>query len=256
MQKISKVLIVILIVLTLAACGGATPAADVNVPMTSVVNTMVASYFETVTALAPPLTDTPVSTQTFIPLPTATQFRTPTPLPSATFVYYTATLGSLTPTGTLITATINPDALAVGCNNLYFIRDVTIPAGTVLKKNQDFTKTWKVQNTGTCNWLYQYILVPLGDSFGGGSPKIQKLVKPDSWSELSVDVTAPNKPGTYTSYWRLSNGQSMFGATLALSFVVADQPTSTPVPSITNTFTLVPSETPSETPTPTPTPTP
>jgi hypothetical protein len=84
-------------------------------------------------------------------------------------------LGTFTPTGTLPTATVNSDALAVGCNNLAFIRDVSIPAGTVIGKGQEFTKTWKVQNTGTCDWMYQYTLVLVGgEAYGGASTKIQK----------------------------------------------------------------------------------
>jgi hypothetical protein len=82
--------------------------------------------------------------------------------------------------------------------------------------------------------MWQYTLVPLGDeTFGGVNTKIQKRVPVWSWSEITVYLTAPKKPGTYTSYWRLSNGQSLFGATLAVSFVVKDVlptavPTNTP----------------------------
>jgi hypothetical protein len=142
----------------------------------------------------------------------------------------------------LATATVNPSLLAVGCNNLAFIRDVTIPAGTVIKKNQDFTKTWKVQNTGTCNWMYQYGLVLLsGDRYGGKDTKIQRLVTVNDWSEVSVNMTAPNKPGKYTNYWRMTdlNGV-MFGATLSVSFVVAEPPTQTAAPTITKTSAPVP----------------
>jgi hypothetical protein len=172
------------------------------------------------------------------PAPTST--ATIMPLPSSTVIYPTATLGStltptyiyfsatpstrtVTPTGTLPTATVNSSALAVGCNNLAFIHDVSIPSGTVIEKGQDFKKTWKVQNTGTCNWMYQYSLVSAGgDTLGGQPTKIQKSVPVWSWSELSINLEAPKKPGTYTSYWRLSNGQSAFGATLTISIVVKD----------------------------------
>src|SRR5690349_9262581 len=80
---------------------------------------------------------------------------------TATFVFYSPTPGTITPTGTLSTATINPGSLAVGCNNLAFVCDVNIPSGSVLPKSKDMTKTWKVENNGTCNWMYQYSLVLL-----------------------------------------------------------------------------------------------
>lgn len=276
MQKhFKKLLIMLLLAALLVSCGGEAPVPteEVEALMTSVVSTMVASFFETQTALVTPVTSTSISTET--PFATVTQFPSSTPfaLSTSTFIYFTATLGSLTPgsptvTGTLPTATVNPGALAVGCNNLGFIRDVTIPAGTVIQPNKNFTKTWKVQNTGTCNWMYQYSFMLLsGDSYGEDKViKIQKLVTVNDWTELSVSMTAPKKPGTYTSYWRLADlNQTMFGATLAVSFVVpgpTSAPTITKTPAPTSTFTVAPPPTstftvtppPSETPTLTPTP--
>ena len=107
---------------------------------------------------------------------------------------------------------------------MIFIRDVTVPAGTVVKPNEDFVKTWKVQNTGTCPWLYQYSLISVsGGDFGAGQIKLQKMVQVDDWSELSAPLTAPRSPGTYVSYWRLADADGkMFGATLVVSFVVAE----------------------------------
>jgi Ig-like domain from next to BRCA1 gene len=269
MQKyIYKTMVAILVTLMAASCGGAAPTQDVNAVMTSAVSTMVASFFGTQTAMVTPATVT--STQTNTPLPTNTPYNTVTPLATSTYVYVAPliTLGSVTPTGTRPTATINAAAVAVGCNNLFFIRDVTIPPGTVMQKNQDFTKTWKVQNNGTCDWLYQYIFSAVSpDTFGAGAYKIQKLVKAGNWTELSVHMKAPNTLGTYSSSWRMSNGNGPFGATLVVSFVVANPPTSTAIPSITNTsaplatntFTLVPTYTltvaPTDTPTEAPTPT-
>jgi hypothetical protein len=179
---------------------------------------------------------------------------------------YTSTPGTPTPTGTLPTATVNGASLAVGCNNLAFVRDVNFPAGTVLAKDQVFTKTWKVENTGTCEWTRQYLLVSAGgDTLGGETMKITKTVTVGDWSELSVELQAPENAGTYTSYWRLSNGQSMFGATLAVSIVVKSPTatsvpptatrTSTPVPTATPSPTYTPPPTSTETPTETPTPT-
>jgi len=260
-KKISKLLSLALAAFMLASCAGEAPTEQVDVVMTAAIHTMVASFFETQTALVTPVTETATSTQT--PFPTVTPFPSATTVfVSPTFVYYTPTPGTLTPgtptaTGTLATATVKPNALAFGCNNLAFIRDVTVPAGTVIQKNQDFTKTWKVQNTGTCNWVYQYGLVLLsGDPYGGKSTKIQKLVTVNDWSEVSVNMTAPKNPGTYTNYWRMTdlNG-NMFGATLVVSFVVAAPPALTKTPAPTSTFTFTPLPLPSDTATPiTPTP--
>jgi next-to-BRCA1 protein 1 len=125
-------------------------------------------------------------------------------------------------TGTQFTATVNPSVLGVGCNNLAFIRDVSYPSGTVVSPGENFNKTWKVMNNGTCDWLYQYSLEFLSANYPeGGSVKLGRVVTVNDWAEISVNIDARKNPGTYTSYWRMSDGAGhMFGATLMVSYVV------------------------------------
>ena len=215
--------------------GGKAPVENPDASMTSAVGSMVASFFGIETAMyTPPQPTLITATNTFLPTPT---FLISTPT-FATFTpgYYSATptKGTVTPTGTLLTPTVDAAALAVGCNNLAFIRDVNVPAGTVFEKNQTFRKTWKIQNTGTCNWTLLYSIVPAGgNTLSGETTKISTPVRIWNWSEVSVDLQAPNKAGTYTSYWRVANGQHLpFGATLSVTIVVKDA-TSTTVPSAT-----------------------
>ncbi|WKZ37900.1 MAG: NBR1-Ig-like domain-containing protein [Anaerolineales bacterium] len=248
-MKLNLITILTLLLVSIFAvsCGGYPDAGEMDVDslLTAAVGTMAASFFETQTAMVTP--ETVTTTLTMTPLPTFTPYPAVTPQSATpTFIFYIATLGTLTPatptaSGTLPTATVNPNVLAYGCNNLAFVRDVTMPAGTALQKNQDFTKTWKVQNTGTCNWMYQYRLTLLsGDGLGASSDAIQKQVAVWSWAEVSVRGTTPKKPGTYTSYWRMMDGGGhMFGSTLVLSFVVVEPTavpsTNTPQPPFTNT---------------------
>jgi hypothetical protein len=126
-----------LIVSILTACTGEeSPTQGADVLMTSVVGTMAASFQGTQTAMVtPPIptstaTNTPVTSPT-LNFPTATLGPTLTP----TFIYYSATPSTITPTGTLRTPTVNPSSLAVGCNNLAFIRDVSVPAERSLKRS-------------------------------------------------------------------------------------------------------------------------
>ena len=42
------------------------------------------------------------------------------------------------------------------CANSIYIADVTIPDGTQLSIGQEFTKTWRVQNKGTCAWTTSF----------------------------------------------------------------------------------------------------
>lgn len=223
--------LLILVPVLLAACAGSPERTqDVDAIFTESIGTMVASFFGTQTAMYTP--PSPTSTVTQTPFPTPTEFSSPTPRPLPTLAYSVlyspmpSLVSLLTPVGdgTFVTATVNPSALGSGCNNLTFIRDVTIPPGTVLKPKEDFDKIWKVQNSGTCPWLYQYRLVFLsGEDFGGKTTKIQKKVEINDWYELSIGLTAPNVGGSYNSYWRLADADGkMFGATLAISIEVVE----------------------------------
>jgi hypothetical protein len=225
------VTILLLIPILLTACGGVTPT-PVGVDMTAGVNTMVASFFGTQTALA--ATAAARATATFTPVPPTATYTLPPPTalplpsptvvyyyPSATAVIYTPNLTPL-PTGTQPTATVNPSVLGFGCNNLAFVRDVNYPSGTAVKAGENFTKTWKVMNNGTCDWLYQYSLEFLSANYPeSGSVKLGRIVTVNDWAEVSINLDARKNPGTYTSYWRMSDGAGhMFGTTLAVSYVV------------------------------------
>ncbi|MCL4268924.1 MAG: hypothetical protein KJZ72_05240 [Anaerolineales bacterium] len=234
-MKLKQRFMIVLLVLSviLVACGGAQPEEQVTEDeaiLTLAVGTMVANFFETQTAMVtptPPSTNTPLPTNTFLPTPTPYNTLPPPATWTPSFVFYTFTSAPilLTPsvTGTLPTATINSNALANGCNNLAFIRDVNYPSGTEVAPGESFVKTWKVQNTGTCDWVYIYTLALVGeDHFDSSWNTLGKIVKPWDWAELSVFVDAPKADGTYTSYWRLTDGSNAFGATLSLSIVVKE----------------------------------
>jgi hypothetical protein len=121
------------------------------------------------------------------------------------------------------------------------IRDVTIPSGTQMKPGESFTKTWQIANTGTCDWLYGYSLVfGSGERMGGDgyrlSSRINVPVPPKEWRQVSVELEAPNQPGTYTASWRIANGDGQaFGASLGVSIVVKKNPDPTATPNILQT---------------------
>jgi len=235
----------------------AQPTVDVNVVSTSVVGTLIASLSQTQSAMDSLVTNTPQPT---ITLPSV-QLNSPVP-PPATFTQIfvlppaPTAYRSPTATGTQFTPTTNPSNLAVGCNNLRLIRDETIPAGTVFKPGESFTKTWKVENNGTCDWVYLYQLIfASGERMDGDPPALGKVIVPGKWTQLSVALVAPSKPGSYTGSWRFATQSgSPFGATLTVSIVVA-KPTDTPAPATATNTSASPTNT--NTPvTPSPTDTP
>lgn len=274
MKTSGRILTLFLLAVLITACtgnAGAEPTADINAALTAGIGTMVASFFETQTALYTP----PVDTSTPAPLPTITSLvndvptltLTPVSSPTSQVFYFTPTLGtgtpSLTPsvTGTVLTATVDPSSTGYGCNNLALVYDVTIPSGTNFNPGAEFTKTWKVANNGTCDWKHDYRLTFVsGDQLGGSGARVGNAIVPGKWTEFSMDLKAPDKKGTYTGIWRLADNEGhLFGVNLTVSIKVAmpDPPTSTSTSAPTSTPTKKPTKTatPTDTATPTETPT-
>ena len=220
----------------LASCGGQPAASqstpDVNATVAAGAQTLVASVFQTQTAVAPTVTNTALPTVT--PLPTSSPLVLPSPIASATqgFIFF----ASATPTGTYYTATPNPNTLAYGCNNLLLIESYTEPEGP-FKPGQEFTQKWQVANTGTCDWLYLYSLVFVsGERMGGNGGRLSNKIEPGKWTTLEVQLDAPNSTGTYTANWRFTHADGTpFGSVLPVSIKVEKNPEPTKTATSANT---------------------
>jgi hypothetical protein len=122
-----------------------------------------------------------------------------------------------TPTSTLFIATSTlyfSPAPVKHCDAAAFVKDVTIPDDSVLSPGSAFTKTWRLQNTGTCTWTSSYALVFIsGDSMN--APAFVNLpgnVNPGDTVDLSVKLVAPPKKGQYRGNWKLRNASGiLFG---------------------------------------------
>ena len=85
-----------------------------------------------------------------------------------------------------------------------FISDVTIPDGTQMPVGTAFTKTWRVQNSGTCNWTTSFKLVfSYGEQMGGQTVSLASTVAPGQNVDISVDLKVPNKTGKLEGIWSL-----------------------------------------------------
>ena len=201
------------------------PTPDMNAILTAGVGTFAASIFQTQTAMAPSVTLTPTVTPTATITPLSLLSPTGSTASATQFILIApqVTLVIPTPTGTYYTPTANPNTLASGCNNLLLISDESVPSGTVFKPEEHFTKSWKVANTGTCDWVYRYHLVHIsGDDVGGRDPvSLGKVIPPGKWTQLTIALLAPKAPGKYTSYWRFADQSgTVFGSTLGVSIEV------------------------------------
>jgi Ig-like domain from next to BRCA1 gene len=197
-MKLKLFFIVFLVVILLVACGpAATPGAptpDVAVVRTSAASTVVSQFTLTAavfTPVAPPVTDTPVPSATEASQGTATE----TSLPVAQVTNAQGTVVTLCDKYSWDPATV----------------DVNVPDNTTMSPGQDFVKTWKVKNIGSCTWDDTYKLVfSYGDSNLKGQPQpLAAAIAPGQEVDVSVQFTAPDLPGTYTSYWTLQNGKGI-----------------------------------------------
>lgn len=156
----------------------------------------------TLTALAP-TNEQPIFTHA----PTLPPVDTPTLLPSSTMI----------PTSTLpptVTMSPIPSATTMPCYQAKFISDISIPDDTKLAPGTDFIKTWRLWNTGYCNWDTDMVIV-----FDSGTLlartkeySFDQVVRSGEMVNISLAMKAPEEPGTYQSNWRLKSPKGdLFG---------------------------------------------
>jgi Tol biopolymer transport system component len=183
--------------------------------------------------------------------------QTPTPTPTVPEV------GEVTPTqppdateAPAATDTPVPDVTGPGgCTlNAAYVADVTVPDNTEFPPGASLTKTWRIRNSGTCTWEAGTQLVfGSGDPMGGAAAVDVPSVAPGSNTDVSVDFTAPDTPGTYRSTYQMQNPEgTRYGSQIYVQIVVPEPATETPTQEPTSTPTEEPTEAPTEEPTPTP----
>jgi hypothetical protein len=97
------------------------------------------------------------------------------------------------------------------CDWAAYVKDVTIPDGTILAPGTAFKKTWRLQNIGTCAWTTSYDLVfSSGDLMGGAAAVgLSTTVYPDQTVDVSVNLRAPAAEGRHRGYWGLRNASGV-----------------------------------------------
>lgn len=179
MRNIKKILSLaaLLIVIACSPKTPPTPTPDIGVIYTSAANTVIAELTQTAAFFTP----TFEPTATFTPAP-------PTSAPT-------------------VAIPLEVTSTPVDCDDSDFVADVNVEDGTIMLPGQDFVKTWRLKNVGSCTWTTNYTLV-----YGGYTVKmdgiplpIGQTVSPGSEVEVSVQFKAPSTPGEYVSYWRMQN---------------------------------------------------
>lgn len=217
----SIVLVSILILALLTGCN--MPQAGENTSPTL----NVTQAYQTVEARltqALALTPTPASS------PQSTGNETPSPPPTTAAISATPTVPPASPTPKQIC-----DKAAPGYPKI----DASIDDDTEMDPGQTFTKSWRLENVGTCTWTTDYALVWFSGERLGAPDNLPFKGKVASGQtvEVSVDMVAPQSPGTYQSNWKLRNSAGvLFGigpngsSPFWVRIVVVQPPTATPTP--------------------------
>ena len=88
-----------------------------------------------------------------------------------------------------------------------YVDDISVPDGSVLLTGEEFTKTWRLRNEGTCPWTPDYELVLVnGEPLGSvDAVVLTELVAQGDEGDISISMAAPKTPGQYKSEWMLRN---------------------------------------------------
>ena len=200
-ERVALLFVVAASVALLASCNFPSQPSPQELAATAAAQTVSAQLTE-LSAASPtlPATNTPVP-----PPPTGTPSPPPPPSP-----------------------TVTP-----GCSEAsQYVSDVTIPDNTLMTPGQNFTKTWRLRNSGTCNWTTAYDAVFVdGNAMGGAaSVALAGSVPSNSTVDLSVNMSAPSTNGTFRATYRLRNDKDvLFGTIFYVQILVGPTPTPTVV---------------------------
>ena len=92
-----------------------------------------------------------------------------------------------------------------GCaDGMQFVADVTVPDGTAFDPNEHFIKTWRVRNSGSCDWAGYHVVFDSGEPMGTMDQPIPDTPAGEEL-DISIEMTAPGGPGNYTGRWQVQS---------------------------------------------------
>jgi polar amino acid transport system substrate-binding protein len=140
-------------------------------------------------------------------------------------------------------ATTSPTNTAPACvYGMAFVADLNLDdknmtAPPILKLGQQFSKGWRLRNSGTCDWgadfqlAYAYGNRPEA-RMGGSVVPVGKAVKPGETIDLSANLTAPNIYGVFQGFWNMRDANNQrFGEVVWVGIQIPNpNPPPTPAP--------------------------
>jgi len=154
--------------------------------------------------------------------------------------------GTPPPAPTAIPTLAAPPAAASCLDGMAWVADLTLDdknmtAPAVLQPGQQFSKSWRLRNAGTCAWSPDYALTFRSGNtpearMGGSDIKIGKSVAPGQTVDLIANLVAPRAPGVHQGFWQMANAAGRpFGERVWAGIRVPSAATAVPPPTQTPT---------------------
>ena len=106
------------------------------------------------------------------------------------------------------TGTPNGLASSTSCrDSAILVEDVTYPDNTRVEAGEIFSKTWQLQNVGTCTWTGYTVSFVDGDRMGSPDSVPVPETERSKPVDVSVELTAPSSDGTYRGNFELRNAE-------------------------------------------------
>jgi len=109
-----------------------------------------------------------------------------------------------------------------------FITDITLPDGVAVYAKQNLVKTWEIVNNGSIDWIDRYLvcvdekLEVTATAADFAAPHLKRglipqqtrtpipLTHPGQSVQLTVNLIAPDYPGSFISYWKMVDNAGNF----------------------------------------------
>lgn len=107
------------------------------------------------------------------------------------------------------------------------------PDSALVVTDAKFDITWQMKNTGTTTWTTMYTIRHFSGNIIMKHTEFhfRNDVKPGDTGTFIVDAVAPSKPGTYNTWWKMTNALGQNFGDMSLTIIVIDEgktPTAAP----------------------------
>ncbi len=115
------------------------------------------------------------------------------------------------------------NSIASGVNSAQFLSHLNYSSNLTFGPGQWVTKGWKIKNNGVAEYGYEYGIVQSSGTTVEvyGDNQLTQRVSPGSEANIFISMKLPTQPGTYNTYWQLTDSfGNKFGDLLTFSFTV------------------------------------